>query len=179
LDSPDLFKTQLRAIYKAAIDAKKDFGSEIAIMFPMIISQWEVDKCKKFCDEVKKELNTQIEVPIGIMIETPAAVILADEFAKQVDFFSVGTNDLTQYTLALDRQGAEELDKYSDNHHPAVLKSLERVAKTANENGIWAGICGELAGDLELTKFFIEAGFKELSVSPGSVLKLREKVRSL
>jgi phosphotransferase system enzyme I (PtsI) len=181
LDMDDIFKTQLKAIYRAAKECVENDKSSVAVMFPMVASVWEVEKAKEMISKVRAELaiplDTKIEV--GIMIETPAAAILADVLAKHVDFFSVGTNDLTQYTLAIDRQGTKEVEKYYDAHHPAILRELEMIAKAARENGIWSGICGELGGDLELTEFFINAGFTELSVSPPKVLPLREKIRSL
>lgn len=171
-----LFKDQLRAIYRASAYGKA------AIMFPMIISLWEVLEIKRIIGEVKKELEEKKisygEPEIGIMIETPAAALLSDELAKEVDFFSVGTNDLTQYTLAIDRQN-QNLEKFYNPHHEAVLRLIELAAKNARENGIWIGICGELAADEALTERFIEMGIDELSVSPPRVLKLRAKVRGI
>ena len=147
----------------------------------MITCPEEVLDCLKICDEVEEELkaeNIAYKRPqIGIMIETPAAVLLASELAKLVDFFSVGTNDLLQYTAALDRQN-QDLGKFYNPHHKALLKSLEIIVKAAHDNGIWAGICGELGGDLSLTDYFIELGFDELSVTPGLILELREKILS-
>lgn len=175
-DDTALFKTQLRAIYRAS------FYGKVAIMFPMIISLWEVLEIKKVIEEVKKEMEEKGtsygEPEIGIMIETPAAALLSDELAKEVDFFSVGTNDLTQYTLAIDRQN-QNLEKFYNPHHEAVLKLIETAAKNAHKNGIWIGICGELAADEALTKRFIDMGIDELSVSPPRVLKLRAKVREM
>lgn len=175
-DRPDMFKAQLRAIYRASA-----FGS-VAIMFPMITSLWEVRRCKQFAAEARLELEEKGvaigNVPLGIMIETPAAVMVADTLAKEVDFFSVGTNDLTQYTLAVDRQN-EKLDPFLDTRHPAVLKMLEMVAKSAHDNGIWAGICGELAADPALTETFLEMGFDELSMSPVFILELRGRIREM
>ncbi|MDR2538298.1 MAG: phosphoenolpyruvate--protein phosphotransferase [Bifidobacteriaceae bacterium] len=199
LDRADIFETQLRALYRTAaeqviegvnpsekpnvLDRHKKFTkkSQIGIMFPMVASHWEVDKALEMCAKVREELKVpeDLLVEVGIMIETPAAAIMADDLAKLVDFFSVGTNDLTQYTLAIDRQGTQKVEKYYDAHHPALLRLLENIAKSANESGIWAGICGELGGDLELTEFFINAGFTELSVAPPKVLELRQKINSL
>ena len=174
LTQPEIFKTQLRALYRAS-----NYG-EIAIMFPMIISVEEVRKIKKIVEEVKAEL-TELAVPfkeveLGIMIETPAAVMVSDELAKEVDFFSIGTNDLTQYTLAIDRQNAKLGDFYN-SHHPAILKMIETVVKNAHAAGIWAGICGELGADLSLTETFLKMGVDELSVSPAMVLRVRKIVR--
>lgn len=173
LDRPAIFKTQLRALYRASA-----FGN-IAIMVPMVISLWEIQKVKELIEEVKAELKAEGisfgAVEFGIMIETPASVILADEFAKEVDFFSIGTNDLTQYALAIDRQNAK-LDMFYDAHHPAVLKMIQMVVDSAHRAGIWAGICGELGADLELTAQFIEMGVDELSVSPAMVLPIRDKI---
>ncbi|MDL2324159.1 phosphoenolpyruvate--protein phosphotransferase [Ruminococcaceae bacterium OttesenSCG-928-A16] len=174
LDRPELFKTQLRAIYRASV-----YGN-IAIMFPMVASLWEVQACKQAAKEAREELNAEGipfgAVEIGIMIETPAAVMLADELAKEVEFFSVGTNDLTQYTLAIDRQNAK-LDRFYNPHHPAILKMLQMVVDSAHRAGIWAGICGELAADTSLTETFLQMGFDELSVTPGKILELRSIVR--
>ena len=174
LTRPEVFKTQLRAILRASA-----FG-KIAIMFPMIISLWEVQEIKKIVEEVKAELEADgiaydKEIELGIMIETPAAVMVADELAKEVDFFSVGTNDLTQYTLAIDRQN-DSLEKFYDSHHPAILKMLQMIVDAAHRHGAWAGICGELGADLTLTKEFLAMGFDELSVSPGRILPLRKIV---
>lgn len=173
LDRPEIFKTQLRALYRASA-----YGN-IAIMVPMIISRWEVLKVKEIIVEVKAELTAQ-KIPFGnpefgIMIETPAAVIIADELAPEVDFFSIGTNDLTQYTLAIDRQN-EKLDMFYDSHHPAVLKMIQMIIDSAHRAGIWAGICGELGADTELTEQFVNMGIDELSVSPAMVLPVRERV---
>lgn len=174
LTRPEVFKTQLRAIFRAGA-----YGN-IAVMYPMIISVEEVRRIKAIAEEVKKELEQQGiaygEVEQGIMIETPAAVMMSDELAKEVDFFSIGTNDLTQYTLAIDRQNPQ-LDAFYDAHHPAVLRMIKQVTDNAHKAGIWAGICGELAADLTLTEAFLEMGIDELSVSPGSVLALRKKIR--
>ena len=176
LTRPEIFKTQLRALYRASV-----FGS-LGIMFPMIISLEEVRQIKHIIEQVKKELSDEgipfaEDVEIGIMIETPAAVIISDILAKEVDFFSVGTNDLTQYTLALDRQNPK-LDAFCDTHHKALLRMIAAAAKNAHENGAWIGICGELAGDTELTEVFLAMGIDELSVSPALVLPLREKIRN-
>lgn len=173
LTRPEIFKTQLRALYRASA-----YGN-IAIMYPMIISVWEVKRIKEIAEEVRKELDEQGILygnpEQGIMIETPAAVMISDELAKEVDFFSIGTNDLTQYTLAIDRQNTE-LDMFYDSHHPAVLKMISMVIDNAHKAGIWAGICGELGADQSLTKEFLAMGVDELSVSPGSVLPIRKIV---
>ena len=174
LTRPEVFKTQLRALYRASA-----FGN-ISIMYPMITSVWEVKQIKKIVEEVKEELRAQSiefgEVAQGIMIETPAAVMISRELAKEVDFFSIGTNDLTQYTLAIDRQNPK-LDDFYDAHHPAVLEMIRMVAQNAHAEGIWAGICGELGADLELTEQFLQMGIDELSVSPGRILPIRKIVR--
>lgn len=171
LTRPEIFKTQLRALLRASA-----YGN-IAIMYPMITSLWEVRKIKEIVAEVKEELTSQgIEYgdPLqGIMIETPAAVIISEALAKEVDFFSIGTNDLTQYTLAIDRQNPK-LDDFYDSHHPAILEMIRMVAENAHKAGIWAGICGELGADQELTKEFLAMGVDELSVSPGSILPIRK-----
>ncbi|MDO4287207.1 MAG: phosphoenolpyruvate--protein phosphotransferase [Eubacteriales bacterium] len=176
LTRPEVFKTQLRALYRASAYGK------IAIMFPMITSVWEVQEIKRICQAVKAELREE-EIPfnenveLGIMIETPAAVMMSDRLAQEVDFFSVGTNDLTQYTLAVDRQG-NNLDKFFDSHHPAVLRMLKMAADNAHKAGIWIGICGELGADVTLTETFLAIGIDELSVSPSAVLPLRSAIRS-
>ena len=175
LTRPEIFKTQLRALYRASA-----YG-QIAIMFPMIISVKEVKQIKAIIAEVKEELReAQIpfreDVELGIMIETPAAVMMSRELAKEVDFFSVGTNDLTQYTLAIDRQN-QKLDAFYDPHHPAVLAMIRMAAENAHAEGKWIGICGELGADLELTEEFLAMGLDELSVSPAMVLPLRKKIR--
>ena len=175
LTRPEIFKTQLRALYRASA-----YG-QIAIMFPMIISVKEVKQIKAIIEEVKEELReAQIpfreDVELGIMIETPAAVMMSRELAKEVDFFSVGTNDLTQYTLAIDRQN-QKLDAFYDSHHPAVLAMIRMAAENAHAEGKWIGICGELGADLELTEEFLAMGLDELSVSPAMVLPLRKKIR--
>ena len=175
LDQVDLFKTQLRAIYRASA-----FG-QISIMFPMIISVSEVRRIKEICEEVKEELIKEgheiaPHVELGIMIETPAAVMVSEELAKEVEFFSVGTNNLTQYTLAIDRQNAK-LDKIYDAHHPAILRMLKMIVDNAHKAGAWAGICGELGSDTTLTETFLKMGFDELSVSPTFVLSVRKAVR--
>lgn len=177
LTRTEVFKTQLRAILRASMYGK------ISIMFPMIISVAEVRKAKDILEDVKRELlnegmSFRDDIEIGIMIETPAAVMISDELAKEVNFFSVGTNDLTQYTLAIDRQNTN-LDLFFDAHHPAILKMLDMVVKNAHAGGIWAGICGELASDLTLTKQILQMGYDELSVSPSMVLRLRKQVREL
>lgn len=174
LTRPEVFKTQLRAILRASA-----FG-KIAIMFPMIISLEEVKEIKGIVNEVKTEMDDagisyDKNIELGIMIETPAAVMVADELAEEVDFFSVGTNDLTQYTLAIDRQN-DSLEKFYNSHHPAILKMLKMIVDAAHRHGAWAGICGELGADLTLTKDFLAMGFDELSVSPGRILPLRKIV---
>lgn len=175
-DDLKIFKEQLRAIYRASA-----FGNA-AIMFPMIISLWEVLEIKKIVAEVKEELSKEGiaygEPELGIMIETPAAAILSDVLAKEVDFFSVGTNDLTQYTLAIDRQN-QKLERFYNPHHEAVLKLIEMAAQNAHANGIWIGICGELGADEELTERFINMGIDELSVAPSRILRVRAKVREI
>lgn len=174
LTRPEIFKTQLRALLRASA-----FGN-IAVMYPMIISVEEVRKIKAIMEEVKAELD-EAGIPYGnveqgIMIETPAAVILSDWLAKEVDFFSIGTNDLTQYTLAIDRQNAK-LDEFYNPHHEAVLRMIQMVVENAHKAGIWAGICGELGADLELTDRFMEMGVDELSVSPTFIYPVRQKIR--
>ena len=175
LNRPEVFRTQLRALYRASAYGK------VAIMFPMITSVWEVKECKRACQKVMAELDKEgvpyrRDTEIGIMIETPASVLVAEELAKEVDFFSVGTNDLTQYTLACDRQ-ANDLGKFFDPHHPAVLRALKLAADAAHKAGIWIGICGELGADLTLLETFLAIGIDELSVSPSSVLPLRAEIR--
>ena len=177
LTRPEIFKTQLRALYRASA-----FG-QIAIMFPMIISVNEVRRIKEIIEEVKKELTEEgiafrEDVELGVMIETPAAVMVSRELAKEVDFFSVGTNDLTQYTLAIDRQN-QQLDAFYDSHHPAVLEMIRMAAANAHAEGKWIGICGELAADLSLTETFLEMKIDELSVAPGMVLPLRKRIREV
>ncbi len=174
LTRPDIFKTQLRAVFRAAA-----YG-DLAIMYPMIISVEEVRKIRSLAEEAKRELEAEKlsygNVEQGIMIETPAAVMVSGELAKEVDFFSIGTNDLTQYTLAIDRQNTE-LDSFYDAHHPAVLKMIRMVVENAHKAGIWAGICGELGADTSLTEAFLRMGVDELSVSPGKILPIRRIVR--
>ena len=171
LTRPEIFKTQLRALFRASA-----YGN-LAIMYPMITSLWEVKRIKEIVKEVKAELTAeQLEFgnpQQGIMIETPAAVMMSGELAKEVDFFSIGTNDLTQYTLAIDRQNPK-LDKFYDAHHPAVLSMIRMTVENAHKAGIWAGICGELGADTSLTKEFLAMGVDELSVSPGSILPIRK-----
>ena len=173
LTRPEIFKTQLRALFRASAYGK------ISIMYPMITSVDEVKKIKKIVEEVKEELTSQEiafgEVEQGIMIETPAAVMVSEALAKEVDFFSIGTNDLTQYTLAIDRQNPK-LEEFYDPHHPAVLNMIRMTVENAHKAGIWAGICGELGADPELTKLFPSIGVDELSVSPGSILSLRKTI---
>ncbi len=177
LTRPEVFKTQLRALYRASAHGL------LGIMFPMIISVDEVLKIKDIIAEVKRELDSEgiaysSEVELGIMIETPASAIIADLLAPHVDFFSVGTNDLTQYTLACDRQSTS-LDEFCDTHHEAVIRLIDRATRCAHENGAWIGICGELASDLSLTELFLRIGIDELSVSPSQILPLREAIREL
>lgn len=172
----EIFKTQLRAIYRASA-----FGN-LAIMFPMIISLNEVKRIKEIVREVKKELKEDgipyAEIELGIMIETPAAVMISDDLAKEVDFFSIGTNDLTQYTLAIDRQNTR-LDSIYDAHHKAVLKMIQMTVENGHKENCWVGICGELAADTTLTRTFVNMGIDELSVSPSMVLKVREAIRNI
>lgn len=174
LKRPEIFKTQLRALYRASI-----YGN-IAIMFPMITSVWEIRKIKEIVEEVKEELRKEDipyhEMDLGVMIETPAAVMVSEELAKEVQFFSIGTNDLTQYTLAVDRQNGE-LDDFYDAHHPAVLKMIRMVIENGHKQNIWVGICGELGADLTLTDTFLDMGIDELSVSPSRILPIRKKIR--
>lgn len=177
LTRPDIFRTQLRALYRASVYGR------LGIMFPMITSAAEFEKILSICDEVKKELSAEeIEysdsVELGVMIETPAAAIISDRLAQLADFFSVGTNDLTQYTLACDRQNPR-LERFCDTHHEAVLRLIEMSAQNAHKYGKWIGICGELAADTTLTEAFLRMGIDELSVSPSFVLKVRDTVRRL
>lgn len=175
LNRPEVFRTQLRALYRASVYGK------IAIMFPMITSVWEVKECKRACVSVMKELEAEgipydKDTELGIMIETPSSVFVAEELAKLVDFFSVGTNDLTQYTLACDRQ-ANDLGKFYDPHHPALLRAIKMAADAAHNAGIWIGICGELGADISMLPTFLAMGIDELSVSPSAVLPVRAAIR--
>lgn len=175
LNRPEVFRTQLRALYRASVYGK------IAIMFPMITSVWEVKECKRACMSVMKELEAEgipynKDTELGIMIETPSSVFVAEELAKLVDFFSVGTNDLTQYTLACDRQ-ANDLGKFYDPHHPALLRAIKMAADAAHKAGIWIGICGELGADISMLPTFLAMGIDELSVSPSAVLPVRAAIR--
>lgn len=176
LNQKEVFRTQLRAIYRAS------YYGNISIMFPMIISVDEVKQIKEIIAEVKAELAVEglpyKDCEIGIMIETPAAVMISDLLAKEVDFFSVGTNDLTQYTLAIDRQNPK-LDNIYDAHHPAILRMLEMIVENGHKEGCWVGICGELGADLTLTEQFLRMGFDELSVSPSMILKVRDTIRKI
>lgn len=176
LDRIDVFKTQLRAIYRASV-----YGTA-AIMFPMIISVKEILRIKEIVEEVKAELTAAgIEIApieLGIMVETPAAVMISEELAKEVSFFSIGTNDLTQYTLAIDRQN-QSLDTIYDSHHPAVLRMIQMTIENGHKGGAWVGICGELGADTTLTKTFVDMGIDELSVSPTYVLGLRKAIREI
>ena len=175
LDRPEIFKTQLRAIYRAS------YYGTISIMFPMIISVKEVKRIKEIVAEVKAELTTEgipfKDCELGIMIETPAAVMISDLLAEEVDFFSIGTNDLTQYTLAIDRQNPK-LDSFYDSHHEAILRRLQMVVDHVHKHGCWVGICGELGADTTLTSTFLKMGFDELSVSPAMILRVREEIRN-
>ncbi len=176
LTRPEIFKTQLRALYRASV-----YGS-LGIMFPMITSVSEVEKILKICDEVKAELKAQSveyseNIELGVMIETPAAALISDKLAQMVDFFSVGTNDLTQYTLACDRQNPD-IEQFIDTHHEAILALIKMSAENAHKHGAWIGICGELAADTTLTETFLRMGIDELSVSPTFVLKVRDAVRN-
>ncbi len=175
LDRPEIFRTQLRALYRASA-----YGN-IQIMVPMITSVWEVKEIKKIIDDIKKELENENipfneNTPFGIMIETPAAVMVSDMLAEEVDFFSIGTNDLTQYTLAVDRQNTN-IDKYYNPYHPAVLKLINIAVQNAHKKGIWCGICGELGGDPEMTRLFLAMGVDELSMAQGKILEIRKIVR--
>ena len=175
LNRPEIFRTQLRALYRASAYGK------IAIMFPMITSVWEVEECKRLCRSVMEELDAEgipynADTELGIMIETPASVFVAEELAQRVDFFSVGTNDLTQYTLACDRQ-AGDLGRFFDPHHPALLRAIKMAADAAHKAGIWIGICGELGADISMLPTFLAMGIDELSVSPASVLPVRAALR--
>ena len=173
LTREDIFRPQLRAIYRASA-----YGS-LSMMFPMVASPWELRQAKALCMDVRRELIAEGhpvgEVPIGVMVETPAAAVLAEQLALEADFFSVGTNDLTQYTLAVDRQNAN-LGKFYDPYHPAVMSLLGHIAKCAKAAGIWAGICGELGADPKLTETFIKMGYTELSMAPGRILETRKLV---
>lgn len=175
LDRPEIFKTQLRAIYHAS------YYGTISIMFPMIISVKEVKRIKEIVAEVKAELTAEgipfKDCELGIMIETPAAVMISDLLAEEVDFFSIGTNDLTQYTLAIDRQNPK-LDSFYDSHHEAILRMLQMVVDNGHKHGCWVGICGELGADTTLTSTFLKMGFDELSVSPAMILRVREEIRN-
>ena len=175
LNRPEVFRTQLRALYRASVYGK------IAIMFPMITSVWEVKECKRACVSVMKELEAEgipynKDTELGIMVETPSSVFVAEELAKLVDFFSVGTNDLTQYTLACDRQ-SNDLGKFYDPHHPALLRAIKMAADAAHKAGIWIGICGELGADISMLPTFLAMGIDELSVSPSAVLPVRAAIR--
>lgn len=177
LSRPAFFRTQLRALYRASA-----YGN-LGIMFPMVTSVWEVRETKKLIESVKKELHDEgipysDHVEIGVMIETPAAAVISDRLAKEVDFFSCGTNDLTQYTLACDRQN-NDLGRFYDPHHLSVIRLLKMVVDNAHKDGVWVGICGELGADLEMTEIFMAIGVDELSVTPRAVLPLRSKIRSL
>lgn len=176
LDRKEIFRTQLRAIYRAS-----HYGT-ISIMFPMIISVSEVKEIKGIVEDVKNELDSQGipygEVELGIMIETPAAAMISDLLAKEVDFFSVGTNDLTQYTLAIDRQNPK-LDNIYDSHHEAILRMLKMIADNAHKEGCWVGICGELGADTTLTEKFLRMGYDELSVTPSMILQVRDAIRKI
>lgn len=174
LTRPDIFKTQLRALFRASVYGK------LAIMFPMIASEWEVIKVLEIVDKVKKELDSEgiaysKNVELGCMIETPAAAVISDILSKHLDFFSIGTNDLTQYTLAADRQNPD-IGEFCDTHHKAILRLINLVVQNAHKNNTWVGICGELGADLELTELFLSIGIDELSVTPTAILPIRKKV---
>lgn len=176
LNRREFFKRQIRALLRAST-----FGN-LGIMFPMIISKWEVQECKEILEECKKELQAEgkaiaEKIEIGIMIETPAAALCADDLAEEVDFFSLGTNDLTQYTCAIDRQSAN-LERFSDTHHPAVLRLIRETIEAGHRHNTWVGICGELGADPELTEEFLKWGVDELSVNPKSILPLRDRIRN-
>lgn len=177
LNRPEIFKTQLRALFRASI-----YGN-LGIMFPMIANEWELKEILDICESIKKEFKENDiayseTTELGIMIETPAAAIISDKLAQMVDFFSVGTNDLTQYTLACDRQNAD-IERFCDTHHEAIIRLIEMATNNAHKYGKWIGICGELAADTTLTKTFLEMGIDELSVSPSFVLKIRDIVRNI
>lgn len=176
LTQTDIFRTQLRALLRASI-----YGN-LSIMYPMITAVWEVERIREIVAEVCRELESE-QIPYkvpeqGIMIETPAAVMISDELAPLVDFFSIGTNDLTQYTLTIDRQN-DKMDVFYDSHHKAILRMIKIVADNAHIAGKWVGICGELGADLELTREFMKMGIDELSVAPSMVLKVRQCVREM
>lgn len=176
LSHPEIFKTQLRALYRASAYGK------LSIMLPMVTSVWEVQEAKRICDGVKKSLQRDMlpydeNLEIGIMIETPASVMIAPELAREANFFSIGTNDLTQYTVALDRQSTASLDRFQNNKHPALLRMIKMTVDAAHDAGIWAGICGEIAADSTMTEIFLKMGIDELSVSPRAVLPVRNVVR--
>lgn len=176
LTRTDVFKPQLRALYRASAYGK------LSIMLPMVSSLWEIQEVKRLCSVVKKELKHERiayddALELGIMIETPAAVMIAEELAKEVSFFSIGTNDLTQYTTAIDRQGIAGLERFYDAHHPSIMRMIKMTVDAAHKAGIWAGICGEIAADASLTETFLRMGVDELSVSPNSILPIRNAVR--
>ena len=176
LTRTDVFKPQLRALYRASAYGK------LSIMLPMVSSLWEIQEVKRLCSVVKKELKHERiayddSLELGIMIETPASVMIAEELAKEVSFFSIGTNDLTQYTTAIDRQGIAGLERFYDAHHPAIMRMIKMTVDAAHKAGIWAGICGEIAADASLTETFLRMGIDELSVSPNSILPIRNAVR--
>ena len=177
LSRPHIFKTQLRALFRASV-----YGT-LAIMFPMISSVEEVKECRRICEEVKAELKAEgkpysDKVELGIMIETPASAIISDLLAEHVDFFSIGTNDLTQFTLAVDRQNAE-VGRFLNPYHRAVIRLIEMTVKNAHEHGIWVGVCGELAADEGFTQELIRIGVDEISVVPSSILMLRARISTL
>lgn len=177
LSRPEVFKTQLRALYRASVYGK------LLIMFPMVTSLWEVREAKRICEAVQKELRHEMlpydeHLELGIMIETPASVMIAEELAQEVSFFSIGTNDLTQYTLAIDRQSGAGLERFYDAKHTSVMKMIKMTVDAAHSAGIWAGICGELAADVSLTETFMKMGVDELSVPPRAILPVRNAVRS-
>ena len=175
LDREEIFRTQLRALCRASA-----FGN-IMIMLPMVASVWEIRESKRIIKDIQRELEEQgidfnKNMQVGIMIETPSAAVISDILAKEVDFFSIGTNDLTQYTLAVDRQNSR-LDRFYDPYHTSVLRLIDMTVKNAHANGIWCGICGELGGDPEMTEAFLAMGVDELSMAPSRILEIRKKVR--
>jgi len=177
LTQPEIFKTQLRAMYRSSA-----YGN-VAIMFPMISSVWELVEAKKYAEEVRSELAAENipfneKTPIGIMIETPAAVMISDLLAREAEFFSIGTNDLTQYTLAVDRQN-ETIGQFVDTHHEAIIRMIRLTTENARKAGIWCSICGSLGGDFALTETFINAGLEKLSVEPSRILELRSRIAQI
>ncbi len=175
----EMFISQLRAIYKAAIRINELFPNSISIMFPMIVSSWEIDNCIKICKDIEKDLNLQFKVKLGIMIETPAAVVIADKLAQYVDFFSVGTNDLIQYTYAIDRLSSELNEYFQQLDYSPIYEMLKMISLAAKRNNVDLGICGEMASDINFTEFLLEQGFTEFSVNPNKILELRKNICEL